>query len=131
MHWNIGRDCTTNNRRGALLGIVSLVAAVAAALIEFYVVSGDVESSPGEAPPAEFLSVIEWSGLITMTGVFTAGGDMDGTPSARFGVCPTCTEDFEFGPDTGTSTFIIPKQLEAFLFYPANNPNFLVPIIKS
>ena len=117
--------------RRLAFGSVSVATAVMAALIGVYIVSGAVDRSPADAPPAGFISEGEWSGLISMTGVFTAGGNLSGTPSVRFGVAPTCTEAFEFACDTGTSTFPFPEQLKAFLFYPANNTDFLVPTSKS
>ena len=114
-----------NISRRLAFGSISVATAVVAALLGVYLVSGAVDRSPADATPLQITSSgDDWSGLITMTGTFTAGGNLSGTPSTRFGVCPTCDELFNPGFDTGTSTLDFGELLRAFLFYPLNNPNF-------
>ena len=102
-----------NISRRLAFGSLSLVAAIAATFMGVYLAFGVVDRSPADATPAQITETgDDWSGLISMTGTFTAGGNLSGTPILRFGVCPTCTEGFDFAFDTGTSTIDLPELLQ-------------------
>ena len=75
----------------------------------------------GASPEPPSPPLDDWTGTLTITARLPGGTNLSGTPVLTFGIRPGCTGAFEFGCDTGRSTFAIPQGVEASLFYPDND----------
>ena len=75
------------------------------------------------AVPSAFIAADDWSANLNITAEITAGEPsrlLSGNPIRRFGVRPTCTNDFEFGCDTGQDLIVLPEELKGYFDYPNN-----------
>ena len=76
----------------------------------------------GGGPPPPSGPLDDWTGTLFVTGQIPGGPNLSGTPVLTFGILPSCTDGFEFACDTGRSTFAIPQDVNASIFYPDNDP---------